>query len=138
MPEVYIRGNSIKYLRIPDEVVDLVPEVEERESKPLYDAPFLCCNDFIWFFQVKLNSVVEEEADDITQDEESAVDVMNAVAVVLSVVAEVVIVAEEEIAVAEVIVVDGKVEIEMEVVPRKEEETQIEEEEEAKLKIIRI
>ena len=32
MPECYIHGNSIKYLRIPDEVIDLVPEEEERES----------------------------------------------------------------------------------------------------------
>jgi hypothetical protein len=26
IPECYIRGNSIKYLRIPDEVIDLVSE----------------------------------------------------------------------------------------------------------------
>mmetsp|Transcript_11665 Transcript_11665/g.21680 ORF Transcript_11665/g.21680 Transcript_11665/m.21680 type:complete len:141 (+) Transcript_11665:51-473(+) len=33
MPECYIRGNSIKYLRIPDEVITLVPEEEQREKK---------------------------------------------------------------------------------------------------------
>ena len=33
MPECYIRGNSIKYLRIPDEVLDLVAEEEQKESK---------------------------------------------------------------------------------------------------------
>eukprot|EP01040_Poterioochromonas_malhamensis_P000809 gene809-862_t len=33
MPECYIRGNSIKYLRIPDEVIDLVVEEEQRERK---------------------------------------------------------------------------------------------------------
>lgn len=32
IPECYIRGNSIKYLRIPDEVVDLVSE-DEREKR---------------------------------------------------------------------------------------------------------
>ena len=31
LPEVHIRGNSIKYLRIPDEVIDQVKE--ERYSK---------------------------------------------------------------------------------------------------------
>eukprot|EP01035_Chromulina_nebulosa_P017046 gene17046-22555_t len=33
MPECYIRGNTIKYLRIPEEVIDLVPEQEEKELK---------------------------------------------------------------------------------------------------------
>ena len=35
LPECYIRGNSIKYLRIPDEIIDLVAEEESRESKYL-------------------------------------------------------------------------------------------------------
>jgi U6 snRNA-associated Sm-like protein LSm4 len=29
MPECYIRGNSIKYLRIPDEIIDTVAEEEQ-------------------------------------------------------------------------------------------------------------
>jgi U6 snRNA-associated Sm-like protein LSm4 len=33
MPECYIRGNSIKYLRIPDEVITLVAEDEQNEKK---------------------------------------------------------------------------------------------------------
>lgn len=34
MPECYIRGNSIKYLRIPDEVIDLVKEeVNSRQRR---------------------------------------------------------------------------------------------------------
>lgn len=33
MPECYIRGNSIKYLRIPDEIIDLVAEEEQRDRK---------------------------------------------------------------------------------------------------------
>jgi U6 snRNA-associated Sm-like protein LSm4 len=33
MPECYIRGNSIKYLRIPDEVIDLVVEEEQKDRK---------------------------------------------------------------------------------------------------------
>ena len=34
IPECYIRGNSIKYLRIPDEIIELVSEEEQqRESK---------------------------------------------------------------------------------------------------------
>jgi len=32
MPECYVRGNTIKYLRIPDEVIDLVQE--EAPQKP--------------------------------------------------------------------------------------------------------
>lgn len=35
MPEVYIRGNSIKYLRIPDEIIDLVAEEEQNNRKLL-------------------------------------------------------------------------------------------------------
>jgi hypothetical protein len=35
IPECYIRGNNIKYLRVPDEVIDKV--VEEPKSMP----PFL-------------------------------------------------------------------------------------------------
>jgi U6 snRNA-associated Sm-like protein LSm4 len=31
IPECYIRGNSIKYLRIPDEVIDMVADEEEKE-----------------------------------------------------------------------------------------------------------
>ena len=31
LPECYIRGNSIKYLRIPDEVIDLVAEEEQKD-----------------------------------------------------------------------------------------------------------
>ena len=33
IPECYIRGNSIKYLRIPEEVIDAVAVDEERDSK---------------------------------------------------------------------------------------------------------
>ena len=33
LPECYIRGNSIKYLRIPDEVIDLVSEEEQKDRK---------------------------------------------------------------------------------------------------------
>ncbi|KAJ1452624.1 hypothetical protein M885DRAFT_526183 [Pelagophyceae sp. CCMP2097] len=33
LPECYIRGNSIKYLRIPDEIIDAVQEEEFAESK---------------------------------------------------------------------------------------------------------
>eukprot|EP01038_Epipyxis_sp_PR26KG_P010249 gene10249-13785_t len=33
IPECYIRGNSIKYLRIPDEVIDLVAEEEQQNRK---------------------------------------------------------------------------------------------------------
>jgi hypothetical protein len=33
LPECYIRGNSIKYLRIPDEVVEMVAEEDTRDSK---------------------------------------------------------------------------------------------------------
>ena len=36
IPECYIRGNSIKYLRIPEEVIDLVVVEEQKNSK-------LCC-----------------------------------------------------------------------------------------------
>ena len=33
MPECYIRGNSIKYLRIPDEIIDLVSADEQNARK---------------------------------------------------------------------------------------------------------
>lgn len=33
LPEVIIRGNNIKYLRIPEEVIDMVPE-EDLSAKP--------------------------------------------------------------------------------------------------------
>ena len=29
LPEVTIRGNNIKYLRIPEEVIDMVPQDED-------------------------------------------------------------------------------------------------------------
>lgn len=34
MPEVYIRGVNIKYLRIPDEVIDMVREEEQKQHRP--------------------------------------------------------------------------------------------------------
>lgn len=33
MPECYIRGSTIKYLRIPDEVIDMVKEEVIQKSK---------------------------------------------------------------------------------------------------------
>ena len=33
LAEVTIRGNNIKYLRIPEEVIDMVPEEEEMGGK---------------------------------------------------------------------------------------------------------
>ena len=33
MPECYIRGSTIKYLRIPDEVIDMVKEEIQQKSK---------------------------------------------------------------------------------------------------------
>ncbi|KAI5283234.1 RNA processing protein [Ascosphaera aggregata] len=30
LPEVYVRGNNIKYLRIPDEIVDLAREQQQQ------------------------------------------------------------------------------------------------------------
>lgn len=33
MPECYIRGSTIKYLRIPDEVIDLVKEEASMKSR---------------------------------------------------------------------------------------------------------
>ncbi|KAF2101539.1 Sm-like ribonucleoprotein [Rhizodiscina lignyota] len=32
LPEVYVRGNNIKYLRVPDEIVDLVKEQQQRDQ----------------------------------------------------------------------------------------------------------
>ena len=37
IPECYIRGNNIKYLRVPDEVIDKV--VEEPKSMPPTSPP---------------------------------------------------------------------------------------------------
>eukprot|EP00308_Calcidiscus_leptoporus_P003971 CAMPEP_0119376154 /NCGR_PEP_ID=MMETSP1334-20130426/39204_1 /TAXON_ID=127549 /ORGANISM="Calcidiscus leptoporus, Strain RCC1130" /LENGTH=112 /DNA_ID=CAMNT_0007394657 /DNA_START=123 /DNA_END=457 /DNA_ORIENTATION=- len=33
LPEVVIRGNNIKYLRIPEEVIDMVPEEDLSKTK---------------------------------------------------------------------------------------------------------
>lgn len=33
MPECYIRGSTIKYLRIPDEVIDMVKEEVVQKAK---------------------------------------------------------------------------------------------------------
>ncbi|KAL8791919.1 MAG: hypothetical protein Q9195_005495 [Heterodermia aff. obscurata] len=33
LPEVYVRGNNIKYLRVPDEIVDLVKD-QQQQSQP--------------------------------------------------------------------------------------------------------
>lgn len=33
MPECYIRGSTIKYLRIPDEVIDMVKEDIQMKSR---------------------------------------------------------------------------------------------------------
>lgn len=33
MPECYIRGSTIKYLRIPDEVIDMVKEDVQMKSR---------------------------------------------------------------------------------------------------------
>ncbi|XP_022875874.1 sm-like protein LSM4 isoform X1 [Olea europaea var. sylvestris] len=33
MPECYIRGNTIKYLRVPDEVIDKVQEEKSRSDR---------------------------------------------------------------------------------------------------------
>lgn len=37
MPECYIRGSTIKYLRIPDDVIDLVKEENLQKSKQRSD-----------------------------------------------------------------------------------------------------
>lgn len=42
MPETYIRGNTIKYLRVPDEVIDKVKDESfRREGAFLYPPPWL-------------------------------------------------------------------------------------------------
>lgn len=37
MPECYIRGSTIKYLRIPDEVIDMVKEDAQMKSRQRID-----------------------------------------------------------------------------------------------------
>ncbi|EON63625.1 hypothetical protein W97_02853 [Coniosporium apollinis CBS 100218] len=32
LPEVYVRGNNIKYLRVPDEIIDLVKDQQQRDQ----------------------------------------------------------------------------------------------------------
>ncbi|RKF59750.1 Sm-like protein LSM4 [Erysiphe neolycopersici] len=32
LPEVYVKGNNIKYLRVPDEIIDLVKEQQIRDQ----------------------------------------------------------------------------------------------------------
>ncbi|XP_022847296.1 probable U6 snRNA-associated Sm-like protein LSm4 [Olea europaea var. sylvestris] len=46
MPECYIRGNTIKYLRVPDEVIDKVQEETKSRSG-------MICLCFARFFHLK-------------------------------------------------------------------------------------
>ncbi|AEO66883.1 uncharacterized protein THITE_2115403 [Thermothielavioides terrestris NRRL 8126] len=32
LPEVYVKGNNIKYLRVPDEIIDIVKEQQSQQS----------------------------------------------------------------------------------------------------------
>ncbi|KAH7384772.1 RNA processing protein [Cadophora gregata] len=32
LPEVYVKGNNIKYLRVPDEIIDVVKEQQQRDQ----------------------------------------------------------------------------------------------------------
>ncbi|PSS25832.1 hypothetical protein M430DRAFT_134667 [Amorphotheca resinae ATCC 22711] len=32
LPEVYVKGNNIKYLRVPDEIIDLVKEQQQAQQ----------------------------------------------------------------------------------------------------------
>jgi U6 snRNA-associated Sm-like protein LSm4 len=41
IPECYIRGNSIKYLRIPDEVLEQVSEEDQQRESQLLSCYFL-------------------------------------------------------------------------------------------------
>ncbi|KAI9054928.1 hypothetical protein LZ554_002071 [Drepanopeziza brunnea f. sp. 'monogermtubi'] len=36
LPEVYVKGNNIKYLRVPDEIIDLVKDQQQREQSSGY------------------------------------------------------------------------------------------------------
>lgn len=48
IPECYVRGNSIKYLRVPEEVIDMVNEEDlERERTSLLS--FCVCYFYIYF-----------------------------------------------------------------------------------------
>ncbi|KAL8372039.1 hypothetical protein RB595_001708 [Gaeumannomyces hyphopodioides] len=33
LPEIYVRGSNIKYLRVPDEVIDLVKEQQQHQQQ---------------------------------------------------------------------------------------------------------
>ena len=44
LPECYIRGNTIKYLRIPDEVIDLVHDNDFGQSNFLFLFCLAFCN----------------------------------------------------------------------------------------------
>ena len=37
MPEVYIRGNTIKYIRVPEEVLDKVKDEDLKKEGELLD-----------------------------------------------------------------------------------------------------
>ncbi|PBP28955.1 hypothetical protein BUE80_DR000177 [Diplocarpon rosae] len=36
LPEVYVKGNNIKYLRVPDEIIDLVKDQQQRDQASGY------------------------------------------------------------------------------------------------------
>ncbi len=41
MPEAYVRGNTIKYLRVPDEVIDKVKEESHKQQGMTLTAAFV-------------------------------------------------------------------------------------------------
>lgn len=45
MPEAYIRGNTIKYLRVPDEVLDKAKEAEAQMKR---DGALKLAVGFVW------------------------------------------------------------------------------------------
>jgi small nuclear ribonucleoprotein (snRNP)-like protein len=47
MPECYIRGNTIKYLRVPDEVIDKVQEETVKRSGKLTFMPLRTFSFFL-------------------------------------------------------------------------------------------
>lgn len=55
MVEVYVRGNSIKYVTIPEEVLDMVQE-EDLSKESEYRRPYEAGRIFFFFARLLLHS----------------------------------------------------------------------------------
>eukprot|EP00560_Eucampia_antarctica_P007607 CAMPEP_0197827018 /NCGR_PEP_ID=MMETSP1437-20131217/3900_1 /TAXON_ID=49252 ORGANISM="Eucampia antarctica, Strain CCMP1452" /NCGR_SAMPLE_ID=MMETSP1437 /ASSEMBLY_ACC=CAM_ASM_001096 /LENGTH=178 /DNA_ID=CAMNT_0043427717 /DNA_START=105 /DNA_END=642 /DNA_ORIENTATION=- len=94
MPECYIRGSSVKYLRLPEEAIDQVPEDDEENIRVIEEEEIIMTEE-----EAEEEEVVAQEEEDVEEEEGvvEAVVEMVVEAVVEAVVEEVVVLVVGEI-----------------------------------------